>query len=350
MEEKTDIGSLRARLELCHPFDRARYVPLLCRASRLSIIRRPPHFGRSVFLSAVADALDVASPDPRKERWPNPIARRRPLFNFNSGVILYLDMGRLSFETYEDLEAQIVDLSRSSVIQFLDKYRSYIDYTEEERMEVLAEDDVFGLLHYTMRLVISAHPEAFIYICVDNYTGPCETAVRSEDWPQIIEIVNKSLFRDLSTMVASGLIDSGILVGSSEMDGDPMALLTYRKEVDEWGNDLFGPADAPTPVPFVGELMDYAADRTHSPDLQAAIGFTKEGVVALARAVLGDDPQADELLERVSKIPSRTFSHNPNAENVWAAGDVVEILRDMAGTRTTKEDLHFEKPVGLVVS
>ena len=59
-------------------------------------------------------------------------------------------MGRLNFETYEDLEAQIVDLSRSAVIQFLDKYQSYIGYTEEERMEVLAEDDVFGLLHYTM--------------------------------------------------------------------------------------------------------------------------------------------------------------------------------------------------------
>ncbi|KAL1733684.1 hypothetical protein EV714DRAFT_204114 [Schizophyllum commune] len=349
MEEKTDIGSLRARLELCHPFDRARYVPLLCRASRLSIIRRPPHFGRSVFLLAVADALDVASPYPRKERWPNPIARRRPLFDFNSGVILYLDMGRLSFETYEDLEAQIVDLSRSAVIHFLDKYQSYIGYTEEERMEVLAEEDVFSLLrmHYTMRLVISAHPEAFIYVCVDNYTAPCETAVRSEDWPQITEIVNKSLFRDLSTMVASGLIDSGIFVGSSEMDGDPMALLTYEKEVDEWGDDLFGPADAPTPVPFVGELMDYAS---HSPDLQSAIGFTMEGVVALAGAVLGDVPQADELWERVSKIPSRTFSHNPNAENVWAAGDVVEILCDMAGTRTTKDDLHFERPVGLVVS
>ena len=41
--------------------------------------------------------------------------------------------------------------------------------------------------------------------------------------------------------------------------------------------------------------------------------------------------------------------HNPDAENVLAAGDVIEILRDMAGTQTTKENLHFEKPVGLVV-
>ena len=208
---------------------------------------------------------------------------------------------------------------------------------------------------YLYNLVICSHPEAFTYISIDNYTSPFERAPQSDDWPRITEILDESLFCNLRGMVASGLIDSGVLVGSSETDEDPMVLLTCERavvSVDEWVDD-FSPGDAPMHIPFIGALMGYAADRTHSIDLQSAIGYTQEGAVALAGAVLGDDTQADELWERVSKIPSRTFSHNPynpNAENVWAAGHVVEMLRDMAGTRTTKEDLHFERPVGLVVS
>ncbi|KAL1707888.1 hypothetical protein EV121DRAFT_288143 [Schizophyllum commune] len=243
-------------------------------------------------------------------------------------------MGHLRYDTYEDLKAQTVGLVRSAVVQLLDKYQDYINLTEEQRMEALAENHLFPLLHYTMNLVIWAHPEAFTYICIDNYTAPFERAPRSDDWPRITEILDESSFCNLRGMVASGLIDSGVLVGSSEMDRDPMASLTCERAVDlvdEWGDDFF-------------------TDRTHSFDLQSAIGYTQEGVIALAGAVLGDVPQADELWERVSKIPPRTFSHNPNAENVWAEGDVMDILRDMAGIRTTRGDLHFEKPVGLVVS
>ena len=56
--------------------------------------------------------------------------RGRPFFNFNSGVILYLDMGLLRYDTDEDLRAQIVRLVRSAVVQLLDKYQGYINLTE----------------------------------------------------------------------------------------------------------------------------------------------------------------------------------------------------------------------------
>ena len=126
---------------------------------RLNIIRRPAHFGRSVFLATVADALDALSPHPRKERWPSSVAlvRRRPSFNFNLGVIMHLDMGRLIYETYEDLEAQMASLLHNAIVQFMDKYQSYINLMEEQRMEALAENHLFPLLHHTMVCVVPSN-------------------------------------------------------------------------------------------------------------------------------------------------------------------------------------------------
>ncbi|KAL1759796.1 hypothetical protein FB107DRAFT_270822 [Schizophyllum commune] len=241
----TDTDRLRALSGHRIPFDYARYAPMLCRSMRLNIIRRPPHFGRSVFLATVADALDALSPHPCKERWPSSVApvRRRPQFNFNSGVIMHLDMGRLTYETYEDLEAQMASLLHNAIVQFMDKYQAYLKITEDERLDVLGEDHMFDPLYSMMRLAICAEPDVFTYICIDNYTAPYERARHSEDWPQITEILDRSLFLNLRALVAADFIHDGILVGSSEMDGDPMALLTYYKEVDEWGNDIFGPGD-----------------------------------------------------------------------------------------------------------
>ncbi|KAL1707889.1 hypothetical protein EV121DRAFT_174375, partial [Schizophyllum commune] len=332
------------------PFDCARYAPLLCRSMRLNIIRRPPHFGRSGFLATVADALDALSPRPRKGPWPNPVTYRRPHFNFNAGVILHLDMGRLTYETYEDLEDQTASLLHNAIVQFMDKYQAYLKITEEERSDVLGEDPMFDPLYSTMRLAICAEPDVFTYICIDNYTAPYERARHSEDWPQITEILDRALFHNLRALVAAAFIHSGILVGSSEMDGDPMALLTYYKEVDEWGNDIFGPGDGPTPIPFVGALMDYAADRTHDSGMQAAVGVSQDGVMALGRAVFGDEARAVALWGRVSELPSHTFRDCPDAERVWARGDVLEILHDMVGTRTVKNDLNLERSDDLVAS
>ncbi|KAL1733683.1 hypothetical protein EV714DRAFT_269643 [Schizophyllum commune] len=326
-QDRTDVESLRTLSEVCHVLDYARYAPMLCRSMRLNIIRRPPHFGRSVFLETLADALDALSPHPRKEPWPDPVTYRRPHFSFNAGVILHLDMGRLTYETYEDLEAQMDSLLRDAIVQFMDKYQAYLNITEEERLDVLGEDPMFDPLYSTMRLAICAEPDVFTYICIDNYTAPYERARHSEDWPRITEILDRALFHNLRALVAADFIHSGILVGSSEMDGDPMALLTYYKEVDEWGNDISGPGDGPTPIPFVGALMDYAADRTHDSGMQAAVGVSQEGVMALGRAVLGDEARAVALWRRVSELPSRTFHDSPTAEHAWATGDVLEILR-----------------------
>ncbi|KAL1678875.1 hypothetical protein EV122DRAFT_277685 [Schizophyllum commune] len=211
---------------------------------------------------------------------------------------MHLDMGRLTYETYEDIEAQMASLLHNAIVQFMDKYQAYLKITEEERLDVLGEDPMFDPLYSTMRLAICAEPDVFTYICIDNYTAPYERARHSEDWPQITKILDKS----------------------------PLPQ-PQGPEVDEWGNDIFGPGDGPTPIPFVGALMDYAADRTHSPDLQSAIGYTQEGVVALGRAVLGEEARAFALWRRVSELPSRTFHDSPTAEHAWATGDVLEILR-----------------------
>lgn len=141
------------------------------------------------------------------------------------------------------------------------------------------------------------------------------------------------------TLVVAEYIDSGILVGSSEMDVDPMAsasLTSEEPEVDEWGDDIYGDFP-PEPIPFTGLLPPSATDLTHDSRMQAAIGVTQDGVLALGRAVLGDEVQAIAFSERMAKIPSRTFSDSPNAEGVWATEDVVEMLRDTAAMPEVQE-------------
>ncbi|KAL1759797.1 hypothetical protein FB107DRAFT_204524 [Schizophyllum commune] len=339
---------------LHHTYDCARFVPHMCTTRRLHVIRRLPGFGRSAFLSTVTDCLDVLSPRPCKEPWSGRLRKSRPCFNFNRGLILHLDMGRLSYETDEELEENVANLLRSAVTRFLDKYQSYIGFSDRERTEVLGQCKPYGLLEYAMAsagLIKPApdRPKDLTYVCVDNYTAPYEKAL-NKDWPRITAILDKALFRPLMTMVVAEYIDSGLLVGSSGMDDDPMVALTCEEpEVDEWGDDIYG-GFPPEPIPFTGPLPPFATDLTHDPRVQAAIGLTQEGVVALGRAVLGDETRAFALMERVSKVPSQTLSDSPNVEHVWATGRVLEILRDMDGARTMKEGLHSEIPDGLVAS
>ncbi|KAI5895594.1 uncharacterized protein SCHCODRAFT_02494552 [Schizophyllum commune H4-8] len=82
--------------------------------------------------------------------------------------------------------------------------------------------------------------------------------------------------------------------------------------------------------------------------MQAAIGVTWDGVMALRRAVLGDETQAIAFWERMAKIPSRTFSDTPNAERVWATGDVSEMLRDMVEMLEVTDKIHEDNAGGLV--
>ncbi|KAL1759795.1 hypothetical protein FB107DRAFT_204313 [Schizophyllum commune] len=163
-QDQPGIGSLDTLLDACYPFDRVRFVPHLCSTKRLHVIRRPPGFGRTTFLSTVIDCLDALSPCPCKDLWPGRVSSSRPCFNFNRGLILHLDLGRLSYETYEDLEENVADLLRSAVTRFIDKYQSYIGFSDEARTEVLAQCDPNGSLEDAMASYLaltSDHPNLF---------------------------------------------------------------------------------------------------------------------------------------------------------------------------------------------
>ena len=147
------MGSPRSLCHNYHSPDCVRYVPYLCSTKRVNVIRRPPGFGRSAFLSSVADCLDVLSPRPCKEPWSERLQRSRPYFDLNHGLILHLDLGRLSYETYEDLEVNVADLLRGAVTRFLDKYQSYIGFSDKKRTEVLAQCDPNGSLEDAMASV-----------------------------------------------------------------------------------------------------------------------------------------------------------------------------------------------------
>ncbi|KAL1718155.1 hypothetical protein EV715DRAFT_201730 [Schizophyllum commune] len=144
------MGPPRSLCHIYHSPDRVRYVPYLCSTKRVNVIRRPPGFGCSAFLSSVADCLDVLSPRPCKDPWSGRLRRSRPYLDLNHGLILHLDLGCLSYETYENLEVNVADLLRSAVTRFLDKYQSYIGFSDKERTEVLAQCDPNGSLEDAM--------------------------------------------------------------------------------------------------------------------------------------------------------------------------------------------------------
>lgn len=149
-QEGNDMGSPRS-LDFTYRLpDCVRCVPLMCSTRCLNVIRRPPGFGRSAFLSTVTDCLDVLSPRPCKELWSGPLSGSCPRFDFNCGQILHIDLGRLTYETDEQLKENTANLLRSAVTRFLDKYQSCIGFSDKERTEVLAQCDPNGLLEDAM--------------------------------------------------------------------------------------------------------------------------------------------------------------------------------------------------------
>ncbi|KAI5895595.1 uncharacterized protein SCHCODRAFT_02665915 [Schizophyllum commune H4-8] len=173
------MGSPRSLNYMYRLPDWVRCVPLMCSTRCLNVIRRPPGFGRSAFLSTVTDCLDVLSPRPCKELWSGPLSGSCPRFDFNCGQILHIDMGRLTYETDEQLKENTANLLRSAVTRFLDKYQSYIGFSDKERTEVLAQCDPNGSLEDAMYLALTRdHPNVFTGLAPDH-CNPLQSPV----WP-----------------------------------------------------------------------------------------------------------------------------------------------------------------------
>ncbi|TRM63279.1 hypothetical protein BD626DRAFT_583677 [Schizophyllum amplum] len=323
----------------CFLVDKSPYIPLLHSPEyTFFVLRRPPGYGRSVFLSATAELHDVLSSTRCESIWSRRIAEGNALnstgrvhpFVPNCDVVLHLDMSCLNVTTSSTLESSITSMLRGAVNRFIDKYRYLLKLTDDEMAFALASDRATQLL---LRASARAQSKGYrsTYLCIDNYTAPFEKTVDQAwtEWPACISILNTRLYEPIMLAMRAGNISGGILVGSSALDDHIMTFDTYSRPPND-GKLNYATCETPPLVPFTGELSNMARDMTEDPRMQGAIGMTREEVMDLASACLRPSqlPRVQELL---AKLPSQTFvtweCRMPVA--TYGSVDVLKMLRGL---------------------
>ncbi|TRM57402.1 hypothetical protein BD626DRAFT_515144 [Schizophyllum amplum] len=306
----------------CLSIDKIAYGPLSYSSGNLFVIRRPPGYGRSVFLSTMAELHDILSP----------FAEDKIVYASNraphTGVVLHFDMAGIDVANVEAVHRSSRALVRDAVIRTLDKYSTLIKATDMQRRLILRHVEVSWMIEGLGDLSKISGVDMYLY--VDNYTAPFEKTADS-DWSWLTPALNEYLYTPIKGALQCGWIDSGILVGSSTLDNHDEVFLTSEPLTSAYAVYEYDPARF-RPIPFVGVLRPVVKDWTMDPSMQATIGMTQEEIAALARVVLGD---AKGVWGNVwAELSYQTFANGPNAQRIYPSAGVLNIMRRMLAQTT----------------
>lgn len=107
--------------------DKTKYLPLLEKISNFLFLIRPRRFGKSLFLSMVADYFDCANKDIEKE-YQGTWIETHPLESKGKFQILQFDFSQV-LDRVENLEVDFNTYCCSCLNQFVQKYQNY--YTKD---------------------------------------------------------------------------------------------------------------------------------------------------------------------------------------------------------------------------
>ena len=107
--------------------DKTKYLPLLEKISNFLFLIRPRRFGKSLFLSMVADYFDCANKDIEKE-YQGTWIETHPLESKGKFQILQFDFSQV-LDRVENLETDFNTYCCSCLNQFVQKYQNY--YTKD---------------------------------------------------------------------------------------------------------------------------------------------------------------------------------------------------------------------------
>ncbi|EJD51450.1 hypothetical protein AURDEDRAFT_159182 [Auricularia subglabra TFB-10046 SS5] len=278
--------------------------------TRIPIIRRPPGFGKSTFLSAYASYCELAIhedlfPGPRAETWIIP----RPL------LVFFLDLSQLQLTdtmSDEEMHAECLRVMYAAAEAF---HAQYAPLLGDDAPPFDRENTPTGNVK-----VLARKLGRQVFLAIDNYTTPFlhlePTYERVADTPffRIELAMRKFIVGYLLVAAGSGLIVRGLITGNSLPDEDNGALLPF-----EDGGGMFS---------------EYTQDLTHELEAAHVIGFTRADVQELLRWYLCvPDERVVEVAARIVPVPRERrvdpeTDTQSDGEATYAACDVLRALRD----------------------
>ncbi|EJD51467.1 hypothetical protein AURDEDRAFT_159198 [Auricularia subglabra TFB-10046 SS5] len=271
--------------------------------TRIPVIRRPPGFGTTTFLSAFAsyfgDTVDKGL-FPCLRVWddgtPSPL------------LVWHLDFADLRLEgsmSDEELHAECLRFMYAAAEQFYAQNASLADFDRDNTP-------------YGNVKVLACKLGRKVFLAIDNYTAPfldLEPISHRDTngaFYRIERAINLFIFSFLFVGTGTGLFPRGLITGNMLPDEESGPVLPF----DDGGF-------------FSKETRDLTRD----PDAAHIIGFTRGDVEELVRAFLG---VADD---GVAEVAARLVPRHAEAEveATYAARAVIEVLRAAAAAAGATE-------------
>ncbi|EJD51440.1 hypothetical protein AURDEDRAFT_120797 [Auricularia subglabra TFB-10046 SS5] len=291
--------------------------------TRIPIIRRPPGFGKSTFLSAYASycdgVLDLRLFPGLRDAEYRIIPRTL--------LVFHLDFSQLQLvETMsdEEMHAECLRFMYAAAETFYAKYAPLlgqdappfdVDNTPTGNVKASISSASKELLSNSsdrpVCQVLARKLDRQIFLSIDNYTAPFlhlePTYEREPDTPffRIELAMRKFVIAYLLLAAGSGLIARGLITGTS----------------------LPG-AGAVLPFQDSGLFSTYTQDLTHKPTAAHVIGFTRADVEELVRSYLGVTD--DRVLEIAARVVPRQYDPNTEVDVTYAPREVLATLRAIA--------------------
>ncbi|KAI0714512.1 hypothetical protein C8Q76DRAFT_726896 [Earliella scabrosa] len=271
-------------------------------AANVEVILRPRGFGKSTFLSTLADIKDIRPASlPGVPPVMDGVFRSPTQWHLRRAwsMVLFLDFASLDIASVDELETSLNALLRAALIAFMEKYAPELGLDAA----LVLENGPTSALR-TITAAVRRTPSQYeMFLCIDNYTAPYDH-LSEEVWGDATAVLDRVLYRAVRDLATSRDITWAFLVGSSEtvnraspsaltqtfahLDGevDVERLMLHSMSMDppEFGD--YEPE--PEMIPFTGMLREVATDLTRFDLLQCIMGMTLREARALGQVVLGD--------------------------------------------------------------
>ena len=246
--------------------DKTKYIEMLeDYDSKYMFFIRPRRFGKSLFLSTLSYYYDMNYSDEFTDIFKDLYISKNPTVLKNSYFMLQFNFSALNTNSKEELEESFKMRLRSSIIEFLHKYKRYFDNISNIEERINEIEDVGGILNTLIIEVKRTNKK--IYLIVDEYDHFANDIIAMGESRFYKDVVRASGFvRDFYETVKIGtesVVDRIFITGISPIMLDDLTSgfnIASNITMDYEMNESLG---------FTAKEVDYLMDR---------LGLKKENI------------------------------------------------------------------------
>ncbi|KAF9024035.1 hypothetical protein BDZ89DRAFT_1069416 [Hymenopellis radicata] len=268
---------------------------------RLTLIRRPPGFGKTSLLSMMINILDIN----HREEFCQVFPHYSPLDD--DVLVLYLNLDNLSSDIAA-FRASLIAYMNTALGSFLSRYRDLLDLNQHEINHRMYLGRHCSNFTWVMNLAISCNTR--VVILIDNLNAPLMKSTE-DNIEDIRSVLDRLLVAPIEAAIRKGSVIGGVAVASPlshEPDWTPFPPgSSYRTHVFD----------------------NITIDRSESDVVNRCLGFTKSEISALtAERLPAEDvePFVNDVVGRVDAFDSKF--HLPRT---YSMSGVLDELRKRTG-------------------